>query len=528
MSSIIPLSDLTALVCFDNREKASQVKQMFIKAGVNNVDVINHEKLKATSVTKYDVSIFEYSYDYVRELNDFTRKMKDKLYFKTYPVVILNLPDFSKAIDVDSAKMLNSDHVITGLINYEQFRELLNRLISLKQFYDKVYVGAKKNHKLFSQSVTQYNSKIKSKPLINLALESLYKSHNKEEFFSIYNKYERAEISTVNVIRFSEFCDDSKRSIASLKWVLKKNDCLFMAHCRLAEEYRVLKNYEAMSHHRHSAFECHPVDDDAYNQLIDCEIKQGKLESLASVVSKRTLYLSKSLDSYQSLVISMFNSLMCMRVGIRATQYKQYIQPINRVINKRIPLDKREEYTATVKLLVAMHFHKEGKQLKARAIALDIFHNVVRRKRKPSVLLVLTALRCLAICGEAKLCVQIINTMNVPDVSKRYPEQFQWAASPYSQLQKTYHWLTRQKHQRDQLAKIPTVMDRYPFSFDLNCLLLTILVDNEKGSKQYTKTIIKRLNRSNYVVRRLELQPEVNKSQSYIDSLALNQVVAEY
>ncbi|WP_036816857.1 hypothetical protein [Photobacterium sanctipauli] len=527
MSSIIKLSNLTALVCFDNREKASQVKQMFMKAGVGNVDVINHEKLSSTSVSKYDVCVFEYSYDYVREVSGYVGKLKTNQFFKAYPVVILNLADLSNRIDYDSAKVLDVDHIITGLINYEQFRELLNKLLSIKQFYDKVYIGSKRKYELFAQSVTQYTAKIKSKQLINLALEALYKSGKKNEFIALYSQYDRAEISTFNVIRFSEICDDSQRSISALKWVLKKNDCLFLAHGRLADEYQALKNVEATSHHRQSAFECHPADEAAFNLLVECQIKQGKLDSLAPIITKRTLYIAKRFDDYLSLVITLFNAFMSAPYRLRPAQYKHYIEPIIRVVSKRIPLDKKDEFSALVKLLVAMYLYRDGKQLKARAMTLDIYHNVIRRKRKPTLLVVLTALRALAICGEAKLCGQIVNTINVSDISKRYPIQFQWAAAPYSQLQKTYQWLKQQTEQRDQLEKMATVMQRYPFSFDLNCLLLTILLDYKEGTKQYSLAIIKRLKRCNYVVRRLDIASEVNKSQSYIDALSKNESVAK-
>ena len=520
---MIPLSQLSALICCENRERAFQVKQMFVKAGIVNVDVIDFNQLKVNRHI-HDVYFIDYEYHHQQKVSGYISENRMASFFRCYPLFLLALSESASDLDSDSARSLDADHIVTGLFSYEQFNTLLSRLLKHKEFYENVFRSAGHDLNKFATSVGQYKNKIKNPQLLNLSLLSLYKQQMNNDFLSLYQQHDRAVIEPSNIIHFSDFCQEPKKSIAALQWLLKTNEMPYLVHTRLAEEYQKLNNIEAIFQHRYIAFETHPASQEAFVELVHCLIEQEKLESLSSVLTKRIKYMPPKLPDYCQLAIDLSEAFLNSGVMIDKGQYRVLFEPVIRSLAKRLPTEKREEFVALVNLLKTLHIGKSGKGLKARAMALDIYHNDVMRKRKPCLHLLLVSLRTLATFGEVKLCISLVNRINGLELQKQNTALYKWAAKPYSKLQKIYIWLKRlpkltPSQQQTQAISLGAVEQYYPFSFDINCMLLSALLTVDASSKQQAFQVIKRLKRSNYIIRHLDLETEIIRSKTYMDAL---------
>ena len=520
---MIPLSQLSAQICCENRERAFQVKQMFVKAGIVNVDVVDFNQLK-TNRNIHDVYFIDYEYQYQKKVSDYIVEKRNSSFFKRYPLFLLALSELASDFDCNSARSLDADHVVTGLFSYEHFNTLLNRLLKHKAFYENVFQSAGHNLERFTTSVSQYKDKIKNPQLLNLSLLSLYKQQMNNDFLNLYQQHDRALIEPSNIIHFSDFCPEPKKSISALQWLLKKDELPFLVHTRLAEEYQKLNNIEAIFQHRYIAFESNPASQEAFVELVRCLIEQEKLESLSSVLAKRLKYMPSKLEDYCELAIELSEAFLFSGIQVSKDQYRTLFEPVLRSLFKRLSADKREELVALVNLLKTLHINKAGKGLKARAMALDIYHNDVMRKRKPCLHLNLVSLRVLATFGEVKLCFSLVNKINALELHKQNTDLYKWAAKPYSKLQKVYIWLKKlpklaPEQQQSQVITLDVVERYYPFSFDINCMILTALLTVDASSKQQALQVIKRLKRSNYIIRHLDLETEIMRSKTYMDAL---------
>ncbi|MGF1736628.1 hypothetical protein [Photobacterium satsumensis] len=496
---------------------------MFVKAGVVNVDVIDFNELRVGR-NRYDIFFIDYEYQYQKKVSEYITDKRDTSFFKRYPLFLLRLSEVSNTLDYDSARSLDVDQVVTGLFSYDQFNALLNRLLKHKLFYENVYSSSGHNVEKFATSVSQYKEKIKSPQLLNLSLLSLYKQQMDSAFLGLFQQHDRALIEPANIIHFSDCCPEPVKSIAALQWLLKNNQLPFRVHTRLAEEYQKLNNIEAIFQHRYIAFDTNPANQEAFVQLVRCLIEQEKLESLPDIMTKRLKYMANKLEDYCQLAIDLSEAFIESGILVSKDQYRLYFEPIVRSLCKRLNVEKRSELTALVNLLKTLHINKAGKGLKARAMALDIYHNDVMRKRKCCLHLNLVALRTLATFGEMKLCIQLVNKLNALELNEKNSELFKWAARPYNKLQKVYLWLKKlpnvaQSEQRKHAAALDSVERYYPYSFDINCLILTALLNVDTADKCQALHVIRRLKRSNYIIRHLALETEIMRSKTYMDTL---------
>lgn len=520
---MIPLSQLSALICCENRERAFQVKQMFVKAGIVNVDVIDFNQLKINR-NIHDVYFIDYEYQYQKKVSDYIVEKRNCSFFKRYPLFLLALTELANEFDCNSARSLDADHVVTGLLSYEHFNTLLNRLLKHKAFYENVFQSAGHNLDKFTTSVSQYKNKIKNPQLLNLSLLSLYKQQMNNDFLNLYQQHDRALIEPSNIIHFTDCCPEPKKSISALQWLLKKDELPFIVHTRLAEEYQKLNNIEAIFQHRYIAFDTNPASQQAFIELVRCLVDQGKVESLSSVLTKRLKYMPCKLEDYCQLAIELSEAFLFSSIQVSKAQYRTLFEPVLRSLFKRLPADKREELAALVNMLKTLHIKKAGKGLKARAMALDTYHNDVMRKRKCCLHLSLVSLRVLATFGEMKSCISLVNKLNALESQQQNSDLYRWASKPYRKLQKVYIWLKKlpklaPREQQAQVITLDVVEKYYPYSFDINCMILAALLTVDASSKQQALQVIRRLKRSNYIIRHLDLETEIMRSKTYMDAL---------
>ncbi|AZL85238.1 hypothetical protein EIJ81_12075 [Aliivibrio salmonicida] len=491
---------MNVLVFTEKRERSTQIRQFFQKAGFKSADNFN-VSMKASDLPVYEYYFIEYRYSEHEVISDIVKSARAKAKFGKRPIFIIDIENEESQVDEINARELFPDFVVNSPINFGYIDELIRKSFNLTLLIEKLIAEVNNSQAAFIKRAQTYTGTYKNRMLLNMTLEELNKAKDSVTFKKVYQRHDKSEIMPQNLMAYCEMVEKPK-AIPVLELLLRSKRYQFQANFMLSAIYAEAKHTSKVQIALTKAYENNPKNDDVFYAFLDFIIENNESLLLHNMVMKRFYHIGITPSTLNRMVIDLANAVYKTNVVFNKDDYKRFFGQLIMTLKKRISMDKRDELQGFINVLVARQLYKQGKRYKAKAIAVLNYHRFLSNRKVASDEFRVATFGVLAMAGEIKLCVTLYKMFDQTGLKKTAPQLLQQSMAHFQKLNKVYQWLRAQKSADENNLQLVKIGQTYPYSSDLNYMLLTLtlrgknLMKDPKNIKQCL-AIIHRMEKTN-------------------------------
>ena len=125
------------LFSLKKRERSTQIRQFFQKAGFKSADNFN-VSMKASDLPVYEYYFIEYRYSEHEVISDIVKSARAKAKFGKRPIFIIDIENEESQVDEINARELFPDFVVNSPINFGYIDELIRKSFNLTLLIEKL------------------------------------------------------------------------------------------------------------------------------------------------------------------------------------------------------------------------------------------------------------------------------------------------------------------------------------------------------------------------------------------------------
>ncbi|MDD9155523.1 hypothetical protein PVK64_04915 [Aliivibrio sp. S4TY2] len=494
------IPQMNVLVFTEKRERSTQIRQFFQKAGFKSADSFN-VSMRASELPVYDYYFIEYHYADHEVICEIVNHAREKAKFGKRPIFIIDIDNDDSLVDDINARELFPDFVVNSPINFGYIDDLIKKSFSLTLLIEKLVGEVKGSQSAFIQRAQTYPGTYKNRMLLNMTLEELYKAKDFSTFKKVYQRHDKSEIMPQNLMAYCHVVEKPK-AIPVLELLLRSKKYLFKANLMLADIYTEAKQLSKVQASLAKAFEHNPKNDNAFYSYLKFIIENNEPALVHNMVMKRFYHIGINPATLNRMIMDIADIVYKSNMTLNKDQYRRYFGQLIITLKKRIAMDKRDELQGYINIFIARQLYKQGKRYKAKAIATTCYHRFLSERKVASDEFRVAAFGVLAMSGEVKLCVGLYKIFDQANLKKNAPQLLQQGMTHFQKLNKVYQWLRGQTSSDGNKAQLIKIGQTYPYSSDLNYMLLTLtlkgknLMKDPENIKQCL-TVIHRMERTN-------------------------------
>lgn len=494
------IPQMNVLVFTEKRERSTQIRQFFQKAGFKNADSFN-VNLKASNLSVYDYYFIEYHYADHEVISDIVNCAREKAKFGKRPIFIVDIDNDDSPVDDINARELFPDFIVNSPINFGYINELIKKSFNLTLLIEKLIGEVKGSQSAFIKRAQTYPGTYKNRMLLNMTLEELYKANDFLMFKKVYQRHDKSEIMPQNLMAYCKVIE-KPQAIPVLELLLRSKKYLFQANFMLADIYAEAKQPNKVQSSLASAYEHNPKNDDVFYAYLTFIVENNKSALLHNMVMKRFYHIGINSITLNKMVIDIADIVYKSKVTFNKDQYRRFFGQLVMTLKKRISMDKRDELQGYINIFIARQLFKQGKRYKAKAIAATCYYRFLSERKVASDEFRVATFGVLAMAGEIKLCVTLYKMFDQAGLKKTAPQLLQQSMAHFQKLNKVYQWLRAQKSADENNLQLRKIGQTYPYSSDLNYMLLTLtlrgknLMKDPENIKQCL-VVIRRMEKTN-------------------------------
>lgn len=494
------IPQMNVLVFTEKRERSTQIRQFFQKAGFKNADNFN-VSMKASELPVYDYYFIEYHYAEHEVISEIVKHARAKAPFGKRPIFIVDIDNEESQVDDINARELFPDFVVNSPINYGYIDELIKKSFNLTLLIEKLIAEVKGSKAAFIKRAQTYTGTYKNRMLLNMTLEELYKAKDALTFKKVYQRHDKSEIMPQNLMAYCQMIEKPK-AIPVLELLLRSKKYQFQANLMLSDIYSETKHLSKMQSSLVKAFDNNPRSDRAFYSYLTFIIVNNKPLLLHNMIMKRFYHISISPATLNKMIMDIADVVYKHPITFNKEQYRSFFGQLVATLKKRISMDKRDELQGYINIFIARQLLKQGKRYKAKIMATTCYRRFLSERKVASDEFRVATFGVLAMSGEVKLCINLYKVFDQAGLKKTAPQLLQQSMVHFQKLNKVYQWLRAQKAADDNKNQLIKIGQTYPYSSDLNYMLLTLtlkgknLMKDPKNIKQCLG-IIHRMERSN-------------------------------
>ena len=494
------IPQMNVLVFTEKRERSTQIRQFFQKAGFKSADSFNIS-MKASDLPVYDYYFIEYHYADHEVISEMVHHARAKAKFGKRPIFIVDIDNDDSQVDDINARELFPDFIVNSPINFGYIDDLIKKSFNLTLLIEKLVAEVKGSQPAFIKRAQTYPGTYKNRMLLNMTLEELYKAKDFLTFKKVYQRHDKSEIMPQNLMAYCHIVEKPK-AIPVLELLLRSKKYLFQANLMLADIYAEAKLLSKVQLSLSKAYDNNPKDDKAFYSYLTFIIENNEASLLYNMVMKRFYHIGINPTTLNKMIMDIADVVYKSKRSFNKESYKRFFGQLIITLKKRISMDKRDELQGYINIFIARQLFKQGKYYKAKAIASTCYHRFLSERKLASDEFRVAAFGVLAMTGEIKQCVALYKAFDQVQLKKSAPQLLQQSMTHFQKLNKVYQWLRAQKSADENGAQLIKIGQTYPYSSDLNYMLLRLtlrgknLMRNPENIKQCL-AIIHRMERSN-------------------------------
>ncbi|WP_375322616.1 hypothetical protein [Aliivibrio logei] len=494
------IPQMNVLVFTEKRERSTQIRQFFQKAGFKSADSFN-VSMKTSDLPVYDYYFIEYHYAEHEVIRDIVVRAREKAKFGKRPIFIVDIDNDDSQVDDINARELFPDFIVNSPINFGYIDELIKKSFNLTLLIEKLIGEVKGSQSAFIKRAQTYPGTYKNRMLLNMTLEELFKAKDFLTFKKVYQRHDKSEIMPQNLMAYCQIVEKPK-AIPVLELLLRSKKYLFQANLMLADIYVEAKQPSKVQSSLSNAYENNPKDDNAFYSYLTFIIENNKSALLHNMVMKRFYHIGISPVTLNKMIMDIADIIYKSKITLNKEQYRRFFGQLVMTLKKRISMDKRDELQGYINIFIARQLFKQGKRYKAKAIAATCYHRFLSERKVASDEFRVATFGVLAMAGEVKLCVALYKVFDQAGLKKSAPLLLQQSMIHFQKLNKVYQWLRAQKSADDNSAQLTKIGQTYPYSSDLNYMLLTLTLKGKNLMKapeniKQCLAVIHRMERTN-------------------------------
>ncbi|MGR6861292.1 hypothetical protein ACU5EH_13895 [Aliivibrio salmonicida] len=494
------IPQMNVLVFTEKRERSTQIRQFFQKAGFKSADSFN-VSMKASDLPVYDYYFIEYHYADHEVISDMVNHARAKAKFGKRPIFIVDIDNDDSQVDDINARELFPDFIVNSPINFGYIDELIKKSFSLTLLIEKLVGEVKNSQSAFIKRAQTYPGTYKNRMLLNMTLEELYKAKDFVTFKKVYQRHDKSEIMPQNLMAYCQIIEKPK-AIPVLDLLLRSKKYLFQANLMLADIYAEAKQISKVHTFLAKAFDNNPKNDKAFHSYLTFIIENNESTLLHNMVMKRFYHIGINPSTLNKMIMDIAEIVYNSNMTFNKDKYRRYFGQLIMTLKKRISMDKRDELQGYINIFIARQLFKQGKRYKSKAIASTCYYRFLSERKVASDEFRAAAFGVLAMAGEVKLCVTLYKAFDQAGLKKSAPLLLQQSMAHFQKLNKVYQWLRAQNSSDSNSSQLIKIGQTYPYSSDLNYMLLTLtlkgknLMKNPDNIKQCL-AVIHRMERTN-------------------------------
>ncbi|AAW86019.1 hypothetical protein [Aliivibrio fischeri] len=494
------IPQMNVLVFTEKRERSTQIRQFFQKAGFKSADNFNLG-MKASDLPVYDYYFIEYHYSSHEVIAEIVDNARANAKFGKRPIFIVDIENEDSQVDDLNARELFPDFIVNSPINYGYIDELIKKSFNLTLLIEKLIAEVKGSQAAFIKRAQTFTGTYKNRMLLNMTLEELYKAKDFMTFKKVYQRHDKSEIMPQNLMAYCQMVEKPK-AIPVLELLLRSKKYLFKANLMLAEIYEEAKQKSKQQASLSKAFENNPKSDSAFYSYLTFIIENNEHSLIHNMIMKRFYHIGITPVTLNKMILDIADTVYKSNHQFNKEKYRRFFGQLVITLKKRVSMDKRDELQGYINIFIARQLFKQGKRYKAKAIAATCYHRFLSERKVASDEFRVATFGVLAMAGEVKLCVALYKVFDQANLKKNSPQLLQQSMVHFQKLNKVYQWLRAQKSADENRLQLIKIGQTYPYSSDLNYMLLTLtlkgknLMKNPENIKQCL-AIIHRMERTN-------------------------------